>query len=146
MLGSLPLFNQTFGLVYNEVGSAFEALPMSGIVGLGLPGIAIDGTTPPFDNVIASKKLTHNIIAIRLGKHANDIGELRLGSIDTAWLADNLVFTPAISDIYWEVEIQDLLINGATSGACSYIREKQARCGAAIDTGTSVIGGPTHII
>ena len=104
-----------------EIGAAFDDLPMSGIVGLGLPSISTKGTIAPFDNIMNQGSLKHNIIAIRLGKSSDDIGEVRFGDVDTSVMAGNFVFTPVISSIYWEVEIQDILINGATTSACRYI-------------------------
>ena len=119
---------------------------MSGIVGLGLPSITAKGTVAPFDKIMQQKDLEHNIIAIRLGKFANDIGEIRFGDVDTEVMGGDFIFTPVISEVYWEVEVGDMLINGASTGACNYMLGWKGICGAAIDSGTSVIGGPSVII
>jgi len=47
---------------------------------------------------------------------------MHLGEVDTSVLAGNFVFAPLISEVYWEVEIQDFLINGATASACGFMK------------------------
>jgi len=61
-------------------------------------------------------------------------------------MGGDFIFTPVISEVYWEVAVGDMLINGASTGACNYMLGWKGVCGAAIDSGTSVLGGPSAII
>lgn len=51
---------QTFGMIAEEVGDAFQSIPFEGILGLAFPSMSANGVTPFFDNVIDQKVLKKN--------------------------------------------------------------------------------------
>lgn len=43
---------QTIGMVTAESGSVFEGLPFDGLLGLGMPSLAVAHHVPPFDTLM----------------------------------------------------------------------------------------------
>ena len=50
-IGNLVIVNQTFGLSHNQSSGVLEQVPYDGLLGLAYPSLAVQGTTPVFDNL-----------------------------------------------------------------------------------------------
>lgn len=61
-------------------------------------------------------------------------------------MASNLTFFPVTSDAYWEIELTKIQIGGIDLQVCETLNHINGKCGVAIDTGTSLLAGPTNYI
>lgn len=74
-----------------------------------------------------------------LGDADNDYGELTLGGYNPNRFTGNITWEPLISETYWEFNLQQCSVGGATfiSGGGDK---------AIVDTGTSVLTGPSSVV
>jgi len=58
-------------------------------------------------------------------------------------MASNFSFYEVKSDAYWEIELNRIQIGDLDLEVCKTLNHINGKCGVAIDTGTSLIAGPT---
>ncbi|KAI0684483.1 aspartic peptidase domain-containing protein, partial [Cerioporus squamosus] len=122
--------DQVFGVV-TQISNNLLTSPVSGLMGLGFQSIASSGATPFWQALAESSgTLDQPLMAFQLTRFVDvqNAQELEPGGRST-------------SEGYWIQELSGLNVNGAsvnlTSGSASY---------AAIDTGTTLVGGPSAAI
>lgn len=134
-IGGITIPQQSFGEILNEEGNIFQDAPFSGIVGLGYPDLAIPGINPVLDSLMKGKSLKKNIIGFSFNKEG---GKTTFGYVDKNAYKGKIDYYKVIDKYYWTIEIKDIQLNGKSLGYC-----KDKICKAAIDTGTSLIAGPS---
>jgi len=137
---------QQFGEVEYTEGKAFMWGKYDGIVGLGFPKLAIDGTIPPFDNLFYQNKLKNPVFSFFMTPKAGQEGSIfSVGGIKTNLYTGDMrwhsLFVTDKTPEYWTVKLTDVLVDGKSMGLC-----KPYGCPFAVDTGTSLITGPSHMI
>ena len=65
-IGNLVIVNQIFGLSQNQSSGVLEQVPYDGILGLAYPSLAIQGTTPVFDNLKNREVISEPVFAFYL--------------------------------------------------------------------------------
>jgi cathepsin D len=134
-----------FGEVSYTEGESFMFGAYDGIVGLGFPSLAIDGTQPPFDSMFLQNRFANPVFAFYLTHDAGQIGSsLTVGGVQKskykgAMRWHNLFVKDKIPE-YWTLKLTDVFVDGKSLGVCA------KGCPIAIDTGTSLITGPSHMI
>ncbi|EKX71976.1 cathepsin E, putative [Theileria equi strain WA] len=138
-IGSLEIKHQPIGLSVLESEHPFGDLPFDGLVGLGFPDKELE-STPIFDSIIDQKLLKRNIIAFYMSKDADQPGSLSFGSVDPKYVipGHSPWWFPVVSTDYWEIGLSSLLLGDE--------EVVNGKCNAAIDTGSSLISGPSSII
>jgi hypothetical protein len=136
-LGHLQIPKQKFGEILNERGNVFASGKFSGILGLAYPSMAAYGITPVFDSIINNKLLIHNVMTFFYSTDSFTDGQITLGFIDKTKFNGDLKYYKVIDKFYWAIKLDDVLLNGKSLGLCS------DGCTAVVDTGTSLITGPT---
>uniref|UniRef100_A0A8C3FV82 pepsin A n=1 Tax=Chrysemys picta bellii TaxID=8478 RepID=A0A8C3FV82_CHRPI len=102
-----------------EPGSTFYYVPYDGILGLAFPNISSSGATP-------------NLFSVYLMRFTF----VMFGGIDSSYHSGSLNWIPLSAETYWEITMDSITIDGETI-ACSN------SCQAIIDTGTSLLAGPS---
>ncbi|KAI6044490.1 aspartic peptidase domain-containing protein [Pisolithus marmoratus] len=141
--------NQAFAVV-DEVSSGLLTSPVSGLLGLGWQTISASGYPPFWQTLVSSGAWTDPLMSFQLTRfingtnvQANEPGgtftmgfvnsSLYTGSIDY----QSLVTTPS----FWLLSLTSMTVQGTSitlpTGSSAY---------AAIDTGTTLIGGPSSAI
>nr|AAI53793.1 Cathepsin E2 [Xenopus laevis] len=133
--------NQQFGESVSEPGSTFVDASFDGILGLGYPSIAVGGCTPVFDNMIAQNLVELPMFSVYMSRDPNSPvgGELVFGGFDASRFSGQLNWVPVTNQGYWQIQLDNIQINGEVvfcSGGCQAI----------VDTGTSMITGPSSDI
>ncbi|KAH9857278.1 acid protease [Lenzites betulinus] len=143
--------DQTFGVV-TQVSSDLLSSPVSGLMGLGFESIAASGATPFWQALAdSSGTLDSPLMAFQLTRfvdatNANALepgGTFTLGAVNTTLFTGDIDYQsiPSGQEGYWIQELADLTVNGNSvtldSGSGAY---------AAIDTGTTLVGGPEDAI
>lgn len=139
-LGNIKIPGQKFGEILKEEGAVFQAGKFSGILGLAYPKMAAYGIVPVFDNIINQKLLKHNIMSFYYSVNENTEGEITLGYIDQNRFKGKLSYYPVIDKFYWTIKLDDIRLGKKSLGLCS----DSDACRAIVDTGTSLITGPTR--
>ncbi|XP_001356070.2 lysosomal aspartic protease-like [Drosophila pseudoobscura] len=134
-VAGIEIQQQTFAEALNEPGSTFVSAPFAGIMGLAFKSIAVDGVTPPFDNMIAQGLLDEPVISFYLQRQGTAVqgGELILGGVDPSLYTGNLTYVPVSVAGYWQFKVNSVKSGGFL--LCS-------GCQAIADTGTSLIVVP----
>ena len=130
---------QKFGEILNELGDVFQQGNFSGILGLAYPKMAAYGIVPVFDNIINQKLLKRNIMSFYYSVNENTEGEITLGYINPKRFKGKLIYYKVIDEFYWMIKIDDIRLGDKSLNLCP----KGKGCRAIVDTGTSLITGPT---
>jgi hypothetical protein len=141
-IAGISVTNQIFGLTYHEDGYAFMNVPFEGILGLSFPTISKSNSVPFFDMVMSQKLLSKNIFSLFLSENDNE-SNINFGSVNKQNMLSNFTFVEVHSKAYWEIDIQDIKIGDKITDFCENLRKETGKCGAAVDSGTSLYAGPT---
>ncbi|XP_075967673.1 nothepsin [Anarhichas minor] len=138
-IGSLTAQNQEFGESVYEPGSAFLRARFDGVLGMGYPSLAEILGNPVFDNMLAQKEVDEPIFSFYLSRKTSSgtpEGELLLGGKDEALYRGPINWLPVTAKGYWQIKMESIAVQGASS-LCP------RGCQVIVDTGTSLIAGPT---
>lgn len=138
-IGGLEVKGQVFGEITNEKGISFEVSVFDGICGLAFDSISVDHVTPLWYNLLSQGLVDSAMFSFWLDKNTSAPvgGELVLGGWDDQRFTGDLQWVPLTSELYWEVTMDSVALGSKV--LCE-------NCHAAIDTGTSLIAGPSDII
>lgn len=136
-IGDLAVKGQDFAEATSEPGLAFAFGKFDGILGLGYDTISVDGIVPPFYEMVNQGLLEQPIFSFYLGSSDADGGEAVFGGVDPAHYSGKITYVPVRRRGYWEVPLDSVSFGKETL--------ELDNTGAAIDTGTSLIGLPSDI-
>uniref|UniRef100_A0A670Z757 cathepsin E n=1 Tax=Pseudonaja textilis TaxID=8673 RepID=A0A670Z757_PSETE len=135
--------NQQFAESVTEPGNTFLDSEFDGILGLAYPSLAVDGVTPVFDNMMAQNLVDLPIFSVYMNRnpYSSVGGELIFGGYDEAYFSGNLNWIPVTKQGYWQILLDKYVIQ--VGGNVAFCAEG---CQAIVDTGTSLITGPSEDI
>ena len=140
-VGDVDVKGQPFAEVskvsFGPLNIAFAAGKFDGLMGLGFKSISEYQIPTPFETMVSQKLIDEPVFAFYLPTDASQQGELAFGGIDKTRFTGSLVDVPLISETYWEVSLDSLSFDG------SEVVSKQK---AIIDSGTSLLAGPTSAV
>ncbi|XP_059806069.1 pepsin A-like [Hypanus sabinus] len=137
-VSSIDITHQEFGLSMSEPGSFLYYAKFDGILGLAYPNIASSGATTVFDNMMAEHLVEKPMFAFYLTRQNGAEGsEVVFGGVDPNHYTGEIQWVPVTREGYWQIQVESVKINGQVV-ACS------SGCQAIVDTGTSLIVGPTN--
>uniref|UniRef100_A0A3B4E685 Peptidase A1 domain-containing protein n=2 Tax=Pygocentrus nattereri TaxID=42514 RepID=A0A3B4E685_PYGNA len=137
-VGGMAIQNQIFGL--SEAEATFMgSMAADGILGLAYQSIASDDATPVFNNMVSQGLVSQDLFSVYLSSNEEQGSVVMFGEIDTSYYTGNIYWIPLSSETYYQITMDSVTINGETV-ACS------GGCQAIIDTGTSLIVGPSSDI
>eukprot|EP01028_Stygiella_incarcerata_P001027 TRINITY_DN1162_c0_g9_i1.p1 TRINITY_DN1162_c0_g9~~TRINITY_DN1162_c0_g9_i1.p1 ORF type:complete len:390 (+),score=86.17 TRINITY_DN1162_c0_g9_i1:91-1170(+) len=140
-VGSLSVPKQVFGEVSHEDGISFLAGKLDGILGLAWPSISVDNVTPFFQNLMSEGVLDKNEFFFYLSKTSGDEkSALVLGGVDKSLISEDFSYVPLTNETYWEIEFDNLEVDGTA------LIPSGSKPHAIVDSGTSLITGPTAVI
>ncbi|NWT23093.1 CATE protein, partial [Cardinalis cardinalis] len=137
----LAVSNQQFAESISEPGKAFLDAEFDGILGLAYPSLAVDGVTPVFDNMMAQNLVELPLFSVYMSSNpaSPQGGEVLFGGYDTSRFTGTLNWVPVTQQGYWQIQLDNIQLGG-TATFCAN------GCQAIVDTGTSLIVGPTKEI
>uniref|UniRef100_A0A8C5N6P0 Cathepsin E-like n=1 Tax=Gouania willdenowi TaxID=441366 RepID=A0A8C5N6P0_GOUWI len=135
----LTAINQEFGESVYEPGATFVLAKFDGVLGLGFPSLAEILGNPVFDNMMAQKIVDKPVFSFYLSRSGGSSpdGELLLGGIDESLYNGPINWIPLTSKGYWQIKMDSVSVQGVSSFC-------PRGCQAIVDTGTSLIAGPTN--
>jgi len=140
-LGGISLKKARFGEVGYEHGHAFRKGHFSGIVGLAFPTLAAANMYPLFDQIIDQKVLQKNEFAFYLSNRITRPSRLMLGDSAQGSYKGELTHHDVVEKNYWTVRMADFMVGNERMKLCP-----KEGCRVAVDSGTSLVTGPSaHI-
>lgn len=142
--------SQTF-LVVDDVSQSLLDGNVTGILGLAFQSLAATGAVPLWAQLIADGKLNNPEFGFYLTRFVNDEsaedeepgGTFTLGGVNGSLYSGDISYydlADASSPTYWTLGISEITVNGETVDIGS------SSANAAIDTGTTLIGGPSDAV
>ncbi|KJA15228.1 hypothetical protein HYPSUDRAFT_48541 [Hypholoma sublateritium FD-334 SS-4] len=141
--------NQVFA-VCDEVSDGLLSAPVSGLLGLGFQTIAASGASPLWETLVSGGAWDSPIMAFQLTRFLNDSsaaaeefgGSFSMGFANTSLYTGDIDYVSMpVQGSYWILPLSDITVQGTAvslpSGSGAY---------AAIDTGTTLIGGPAQYV
>ncbi|KAG2040135.1 aspartic peptidase domain-containing protein [Suillus americanus] len=141
--------NQVFGAV-TQVTSGLLNSPVSGLLGLAWQSIATSKAVPFWQTLASSGAWTDPVMAFQLTRFVNgsSVNDAEPGGSFTMGFVNSSLYTGSIdyqsiptTPSYWILPMTSLTVQGSSvtipSGSSSY---------SAIDTGTTLVGGPSSAI
>ncbi len=139
-VGGLTATGVLFGQVTHLTGLSFLASKFDGILGMAWPRISVNNLPLVFDLLFQQGKVDGNSFSFYLTKEPGVEGSaMVLGGVNPQYAASEFKYYPLTSETYWLVNMSDVVFNGTSF-------KKNSVLMAIVDTGTSVIAGPTKIV
>eukprot|EP00933_Yihiella_yeosuensis_P007921 TRINITY_DN113134_c0_g1_i1.p1 TRINITY_DN113134_c0_g1~~TRINITY_DN113134_c0_g1_i1.p1 ORF type:complete len:402 (+),score=80.06 TRINITY_DN113134_c0_g1_i1:259-1464(+) len=123
-----------------ESTQPFSFVPFDGIFGLGLPQMSENAQWNILDDMIRDKVLKKNMFSVYLAADDDDSSEISFGEYNKERMASDLFWVPVSNPGYWQVAMDEIMLGSESSGLC------KGRCQVAVDTGTSMMAGPTSVV
>lgn len=142
-VGDLQVPSQTFTEISREIGSVFKNTRFSGILGLGFPTLQRYKITPLLDNAISRGLLDWNLFSFHYSAFPRQTSAVFFGPPDPSYYEGPFLHVPVTKALYWETPLNSLLLDTKSIGGCS---KSPGICKAVVDTGTSLITGPSEDI
>jgi hypothetical protein len=118
----------------------FAFYNFDGIMGLGLSTLSRSKDFNIMHQLSSQHTLKQPIFSVFLSSQDDEISEVTFGDIVRDHMASELFWVPLTGvSGYWEVRIDDVTLNGRRQSVCE-------DCRVAVDTGTSMLGGPSEIM
>ncbi|XP_010659757.1 cyprosin-like isoform X1 [Vitis riparia] len=141
-VGSMAIKNQVFIEATREASLVFVLGKFDGILGLGFEEIVVGNATPVWYNLLRQGLVQEDIFSFWLNRdpQATDGGEIVFGGVDKRHFKGQHTYASITQKGYWQFEMGEFLIGYQSTGFC------EAGCAAIVDSGTSLIAGPTAIV
>ncbi|SPP79963.1 cathepsin D [Drosophila guanche] len=134
-IGQISIKNQGFGLVsQTDTCSSFD-----GVLGLAYPAVALTRQKPPFYQMIEQKLVDQPIFSFHLKSNTTDGGSLILGGSNSSLYHGSLTHVNVTEQKLWKFTMDYI---GFPSRKC----RRCNGCNAIMDSGTSLLVGPTEDI
>lgn len=142
LVGNLVVQNQKFIETTRETSPTFIIGKFDGILGLGFPEISVGGAPPIWQSMKQQKLVAKDVFSFWLNRDpdASAGGELVFGGVDPKHYKGDHTYVPVTRKGYWQFDMGDLIIGGHSTGFCA------GGCAAIVDSGTSLLAGPTTIV
>ena len=112
-----------------------------GIFGLGLQGLSQKNITTFLENIKIKKLFKKNIFTFFLDKEEDTTQSfITFGKIEEYLYNKPLTYHKVINDKYWQIKIDEIFIGEEKTNLC------KDGCKGILDSGTSLIGGPTSSV
>lgn len=125
-----------------ESDEPFSLVPFDGIFGLALPQMSEGKGFNIVDCMVEQKVLKSNVFSVFFGIGDNEESEISFGEWKQERLASEIFWAPVSTPGYWQVVMEDVAIGNVKQKLCS----GKEGCQVAVDTGTSLLAGPTDTI
>jgi len=121
-----------------ESTEPFRDIPFDGIMGLGFADLSMGQGFNILDNLVSNGILPQGQVSFYLTDDGDS--EVTFGGYRPEFLASDIFWAPVKIQSYWQVAIDDITINNVPQKLC------KGGCQVAVDTGTSMLAGPTDLI
>ncbi|KDO45248.1 hypothetical protein CISIN_1g010486mg [Citrus sinensis] len=141
-VGDVVVKDQVFIEATREGSLTFLLARFDGIIGLGFREIAVGDAVPVWDNMVEQGLVSEEVFSFWLNRDpdAEEGGEIVFGGVDPKHFKGKHTYVPVTKKGYWQFELGDILIGNQSTGVC------EGGCAAIVDSGTSLLAGPTPVV
>lgn len=123
-----------------ESNHPFRDFMFDGVLGLALTSMAQGAPFSLMERATSASALRKPLFSVFLSDSNREESEITFGDIKHEHMASDLFWVKVTGTTgYWEVQIDDITFNGQKQSICE-------DCKVAVDTGTSQLAGPSHVI
>jgi len=138
-VAGLPAKNSLFAQITQLHGISFLASKFDGILGMAWPSISVNGLPLIFDLLVKQGQVEGNSFSFYLTKVPGSNGSaLVLGGVNQKYYTGQFKYYNLKYTNYWALAIDDIVFNGTSYKVGDIL--------GIVDTGTSVIIGPTKVV
>ncbi|KAG2406437.1 aspartic proteinase-like isoform X3 [Vigna umbellata] len=125
-----------------EGSLSFLSAKFDGILGLGFQEISVANSVPLWYKMVDQNLISEKVFSFWLNgdPNAKKGGEIVFGGVNPKHFKGDHTYVPVTEKGYWQIEIGDFFIGGASTGVC------EGGCAAIVDSGTSLLAGPTPVV
>jgi len=117
----------------------FSDTPFDGILGLGFKDLSMGEHFNIVDDLTDTSQLPQGMFTVFLTDDGGS--EITFGGYRPEMLASDIVWATVTRESYWQVGVEDITFDGSKTGLCG-----SKGCQVAVDTGTSMLAGPTNLV
>ncbi|KAL5582743.1 hypothetical protein UlMin_015185 [Ulmus minor] len=142
LVGDVVVKDQVFIEATKESSLTFVLSKFDGILGLGFQEISVGNATPVWYNMVEQDLVDDEVFSFWLNRDPNAQvgGEIVFGGIDSNHYKGKHTYVPITQKGYWQFELGDIIVGNQSTGVC------EKGCAAIVDSGTSLLAGPTTIV
>lgn len=118
----------------------FHETPFDGILGLGFKDLSMGEGFNVVDDLTSSGNLPLGQFSVAISDDGPS--SITFGGYRPELLQSELVWAPVVKPSYWQIGIDDITFNNNPTGLCG----SSGGCQVAVDTGTSMLAGPTALV
>ncbi|CAD7937694.1 unnamed protein product [Amoebophrya sp. A25] len=126
----------------SETEEPFSQCSFDGIMGLGFADLSMGSSFNMMDDFVEANTLPRNQFSVYLSDTPGR-SEITFGGYKSSQMAspgdDPIFWVPVTHQSYWEVAIDDIAFDNKPQSLCE-------NCKVAVDTGTSMLAGPSDVI
>lgn len=141
-VGDVVVKDQVFMETTKEGSLTFVIAKFDGIMGLGFQEISVGNVVPVWYNMVDQGLVEEEVFSFWFNRDAEAEvgGELIFGGVDPDHFKGNHTYVPVTEKGYWQFDMGDFLVGNMSTGFCD------DGCAAIVDSGTSLLTGPTTIV
>lgn len=126
----------------NETEQPFALVPFDGVLGLSLAQMAEGDAFSFVESVLhTGGGVKHSLFSVFIGSDDNEQSEITFGEIKDEHRASKVFWAPVSQPGFWQFGIQDVALGKKRLDLCG-----SKPCEAVLDTGSSMITGPSDMI
>jgi len=123
-----------------ESDNPFSSFRFDGVLGLSLSTLSRSNDFSLMHQLSSRHSFKQPIFSVFLSSQEDETSEITFGDAVEEHMASELFWVPLTGvSGYWEVRIEDITLNGRKQNVCQ-------DCRVAVDTGTSMLAGPSPIM
>lgn len=133
-MGDSLCFDANFIAADQMSTEPFRVIPFDGILGLGFKDLSMGKGFNIVDDMNSQMSQFSFYVT------DNDDSEVTFGGYKSERLASDIVWAPVTVESWWQVAIDDITFNNVPKNLCN------GQCQVAVDTGTSMLAGPSELV
>jgi len=140
-LADITVKNQDFAEVTKEDGMAFTFGRFDGILGLAFKSISVSDSVPVWYNMMDQGLVDKKVFSFWLARNTSWMmgGKLTLGGYDKSLFKGEIQYVPLSKETYWQIHMDGVIFENYN--VCG-----EDGCKAIVDSGTSLIAGPSKLV
>lgn len=139
-IGEALCFDANFIAADKMTTEPFQEIPFDGIMGLGFKDLSMGDGFNIVDDLQTRANVPGGNGQFSFFVSDGDDSEVTFGGYRAERLASDIIWAPVKVESWWQVAIDDITFNNMPKNLCN------GQCQVAVDTGTSMLAGPSDLV